>query len=249
MSVRILSNVGGINILFTGGAGDVFAVEAHLTDKEKYSVGRIYLATPSAATIFDSFNLHPRWRDIEKINLFSALDWSRLTKPWFLNSQEVFQALYRLGKPQVQQPIFDASIYPIFLAINARARKYNKTGFQLDAKPCETVFDFATNTSHAHYIEPRNFTKAEIKRALARYEKNSVEVGIGKTTLRESLSLVAGCRNFIGVDSFMSVVAAIADMEISRKDKIFVRSRNDHLYRSRFCYYSTASVDIQREYT
>lgn len=239
-----------MKVLFTGGMGDFFTVEAHMTDAEKQSVQNILLATPAADYIRQALKMHIIWKDIPVVDVLTRSDLKKRNRTCVISLQDTNNIARAIGKRQITGQILDMSIMPVFAEIKAHRRKYNRTGMPLSPVKKDLVIDAATVSDYIPDKYPRNFSVAEIFR-ICKYAGNRdyVNVGVGETTLAEAISYVAGSSEFIGVDSAMSVIAAISSREIGKKKRIFVRSQNDHLMRNIACYYGNEPVQIGGEFT
>lgn len=234
-------------ILFTGGLGDILAVESRMTDAEKFAVKEIYLATPGARFICMALAYHYLWYKVPIIDIISR---EQITQ--YAPSRYCIHTLNELNNvcisariPQPPQGIQDFSIMRIFAEIRSGQRPWTGSGFAFPRVKCDLVCDFAT-TSGDYRINDRNFSLPEID-AVKEYAKNNnlsiKEIGEGKTTFEEFVSFTLGCREFIGVDSAASVLAAIDKVRFPDK-KIFVRSNNKAWYNHRGEWYPPAAMDF-----
>lgn len=241
-------------ILFTGGLGDVLAVEARMSDQEKHAVREIYLATPGARFIKEALSYHYLWSKYPVTELLTKEQIAQHapSKYCIHSLQELNSVLVSMGLRQAHNTTKDYSIIKIFGEIRAGLRPWNGSGFAFPRVACDLVCDFAT-TSGDWRINNRNFSPEEIA-AVKDYAKEKslkiIELGEGKTTFEQFVAYVLGCREFIGVDSAASVLAAIDKVTFKEK-KIFIRSNNKAWYNHRGEWYPPAAMDFSygKEYS
>src|SRR4030042_3154358 len=199
-------------ILFTGGLGDVLAVEARMSDAEKFSVKEIYLATPGAKFIKEALSYHYLWSKFpitEIITRDQIFNYSP-SKYCIHSLRELMDVcnLAHLDPPPAK--LIDMSIIKIFGEIRSGQRPWTGSGFAFPRTKCDLVCDFIT-TSGDFRINNRSFIQIEIDRVKEYAEKNDLsitELREGKTTFEEFVGLSLGCREFIGIDSAASIIAA-----------------------------------------
>lgn len=237
-----------MKVLFTGGLGDFFTCEAHMTLPEKRSIRTIYLATPAAMFIREALKMHSMWAGIPVIEAITRDELTQLGKSCMLSLNDTNNHMAKLKKPQLLGSVMDMSISKIFGQIRLGQRKYNCTGIVLNPQKCPAVLDSVTGSNYMAYNYKREFTEHELLKIRERYGQGLQRVGVGHTTLAQAISLTAGCEEFIGIDSAMSVIAAISSRECGRKKRIFVRSENPHLLRNKISYYGQELVTIAGEY-
>lgn len=232
-------------ILFTGGLGDVLAVEARMSDAEKYAVREIYLATPGAKFVKEALKYHYLWHDkpVREILTREQIAQHAPSKYCIHTLAELVQVCAKAGQPIPPAGLVDMGIIRIFGEIRAGSRPWRGSGFAFPRYECDLVVDFAT-TSGDYRIQNRAFTEEE-KDAVMEYawRREVTELGEGKTTFDEFVGFTLGCREFIGVDSAASVLAAIDKISFPQK-KMFVRSNNKAWYNHRGEWYPPAAMDF-----
>jgi hypothetical protein len=234
-------------ILFTGGLGDVLAVEARMTDAEKFAVREIYLATPGAKFVKQALAYHYLWSKFpitEIITRDQIFNYSP-SKYCIHSLRELMDVcnLAHLDPPPAK--LIDMSIIKIFGEIRSGQRPWTGSGFAFPRMECDLVCDFIT-TSGDFRINNRSFTQTEIDCVKEYAEKNDLsitELREGKTTFEEFVGLSLGCREFIGIDSAASIIAAIDKVYFPEK-KIFVRSVNRAWYSNRSNWYPDKALDF-----
>ena len=234
-------------ILFTGGLGDILAVEARMTDTEKYAVREIYLATPGAKFIRQALSYHHLW---SKYPITEVLTREQIFQ--YSPSKYCIHSLNELINTcqiaRVRIPpngVVDMGIVRIFSEIRSGRRPWNQSGFAFPRYKCDIACDFTT-TSGDHRIQNRNFTEPEIIKVKEYADKNKlslIELGEGKTTFDEYVGYVNGCREFIGVDSAASILAVMDKVTFPEK-KVFIRSNNPAWYAHRMEWYSPGAMDF-----
>lgn len=237
------------SVLFTGGVGDFIAVESFISDVERNLVGQVFLATrahreirsliergavfPSAPRIV---SLHDDWSDV-----FCTYSWDHFKtlvtqEGWDVNVATV-------------PPLLDYSIVYAFDQIASGKRTYRFSN--LLSRRLADVSGFGLPEDYA-VIHPyssndrrggsRDCTPGEWD-AIIDHLRRSRRVGVvllnsedyvpddpylvnlaNKTTIAESVEVVKGCREFIGVDSCFSVVAA----RMLPEERLTIRSTHAH---------------------
>ena len=234
-------------VLFTGGLGDVLAVEARMTDAEKYAVKEIYLATPGAKFIKQALAYHYLWEKLPVTEILARDQiFQHSPSKYCIHTLHELIAVCKAAKIQLPPAgIVDMGIIKIFAEIRANQRPWNKSGFAFPRIKCDLACNLAT-TSGDFRISNRNFTPQEIE-AVKEYAHDNklimVELAESKTTFEEFVGLTLGCREFIGVDSAASVLAAIDKVTYPDK-KIFVRSNNKTWVTHRAEWYPPKAMDF-----
>jgi hypothetical protein len=234
-------------ILFTGGLGDVFAVEARMTEAEKYGVREIYLATPGAKFIKQALAYHYLWSKYPVIDIMTKEQIAQHapSKYCIHSLQELINICKFANIPFQSNGVLDFSIIKIFGEIRAGSRPWNGSGFAFPRYECELVCDFGS-TSGDWRINNRSFTPEEIERVRYYAKRNDLkitELGEGKTTFDEFVGYTLGCCEFIGIDSAASVLAAIDKVRFPAK-LVFIRSNNKAWYVHRPEWYAPGAMDF-----
>lgn len=234
-------------ILFTGGLGDVFTVEARMSDAEKFAVREIYLATPASKFIRQALAYHYLWSKYPVIDIITKDQIAKFAPSHYCihSLKELISVCKSAGIKLPPDRIQDMSIIKIFGDIRAGQRPWHGSGFAFPRIECDLVCDFIS-TSGDWRISDRSFTQPEIDRVKEYAKKNNrtiIELGEGKTTFEQYIGLTLGCREFIGIDSAASVLAAIDKVSFSEK-KIFIRSVNNTWYNHRAEWYPPKSLDF-----
>jgi len=234
-------------ILFTGGLGDIFSVESRMSDQEKYAVKEIYLATPGAKFIKQALQYHCLWCDLPVTEILTREQIFELSPTKYcIHSLSELITVCRNNKLTLPpNDIVDLGIVKIFSEIRQNRRPWNGSGFAFPRIKCDIAFDQKTSSGD-HRIDNRNFSEEEISKVRKYAKENKlslIELGEGKTTFEEYVGYVLGCREFIGVDSAASILAAIDKVTFPEK-KMFVRSNNKAWYVHRGEWYPPAAMDF-----
>ena len=234
-------------ILFTGGLGDVLAVEARMTEAEKYGAREIYLATPGAKFVRQALSYHYLWN---KLPIKEILTREQIFK--YAPSKYCIHSLLELTTVcrtnRLTMPpdgVVDMGIIKIFAEMRSGQRPWSGSGFAFPRIECGLACDFAS-TSGDTRINNRAFSVEEMNRVKDYAEKNKLEIkelGEDKTTFDEYVGYVQGCREFIGIDSAASILAAIDKVTFPGK-RIFVRSNNKAWYAHRSQWYPPSAMDF-----
>jgi ADP-heptose:LPS heptosyltransferase len=239
-------------MLFTGGIGDVMALECFMTDEERENLRKIYWATRACNSIRPMFDI-----------LYPAAEQEVL---WTNQYEELF-AFHSKAEasqefdvlPEDWPEVSDWSIGCKFDEITDGQRTYN--GCSLMHKALISQSDFwafklpenyvviAPRSGNDFMMERRDFDSDDWLATLEYLEKHNL-VGVvlnnerdvyiderlinltGQTSLMESLEILARSSGYIGIDSCLSVLGAKLD------GHLLVKSRNKHLYRNQHIYYA-----------
>lgn len=241
-------------ILFTGGIGDILALECFISCDDRQMLQTIYYATQAEKVMSD---------------IFAALkvEYPNLTKQESLWNDYSDNFVFHL-KPECSQAIdklpadwpqtTDFSIAHIFEKIEAGTYHYNYSSVLRHTVADVSKFDLpkpymviSPASILYHGAIDRNFTKEEWKRTLAYLKENELHGVIlnqtqcyipksdllvdltNKTTLLESIELLKLSHGYIGIDSCLSVLAAK-----QFNTNIFVKSTNSHLEKWKHIYYA-----------
>lgn len=232
-------------ILFTGGLGDILAVEARMSNSERFAVKEIYLATPGAKTIMTALKYHYLWRDlpVKEILTKEQIQKYAPSKYCIHSLNELNNVCITANATMPPPGLIDMSIIKIFGEIRSNQRPWAGSGFAFPRYECDLVCDLAT-TSGDSRIKNRNFTSEEIGRVKEYAGKRKViYLGEGNTTFDEFVGYTLGCREYIGVDSASSVLAAIDKVYFKGK-KIFIRANNPAWYNHRASWYPPDALDF-----
>lgn len=239
-----------MEILITGGLGDFFAVECVMTDVEKKSVRKIHLATPSAKFILQAISYHQYFSSVEIINHFTPEEISQNTSSKYCihSIVEMNQVLKKMNRIQLSFAVVrDFSILKIFPEIRSGTRRYQSHAFNFPRVVCDIVVD--TESPNDFRMKNRSFTQLEIE-LVKKYaaDRETIFLDVRNNSFEFFVSRVLGCREFVGIDSAASVLAAIDKKENFPQKKIFVRSRNPVWYKNRACWYATTDFSFSESF-
>ena len=234
------------NILITGGLGDFLAIDTFLTEEQKSKIKKIILATRAANFIKSLFNIKNKYYpNLKKIQI---LDFNFKNKPSF-HSIETTRFYIRMNK-LFWKDVYDGSISNIFSLIRKQKLKFQESSFlDLDInikkfslpKKYITILPFSTNKVNDY----RNFDEDDWKyliHFLTLRKKIGVCIGIDniniprdkylldltkQTNTLESIEILKNSCGFIGIDSWLSVLAA----KLFTKSNIYIKSNSRHCYR------------------
>lgn len=239
------------SILFTGGVGDVLALEPFIPVEQKEQIKRIYCATrsfPLIKQIFEKLDF-PSLKEVVPI-------WTDFSEIFaFYSKVEVERYVPML--PKDWNNTIDWSILHKFEEINAGMFTYGESSV-LSKQLCPLKMELPSrfvvicpaSTNHPNMLE-RNFTDANWKMVINFIEKNQFigvvlnteEVPVPKhlkivnltnrTNILESIEILKKSKGYLGIDSCLSVVAA----RLFKKN-LYVKSSNEHLHSWKHIYYA-----------
>lgn len=236
-----------MTVFFSGGIGDVFAVEAHLSTEFKWRVKKIILATPAAEKIKEVFALHSYFSAAKVEILFGREEcaaWSN-SRYAFHTLAETLQAVGRHGnitqKKIIEEnpQIVDLSIAIVFPFIKSGHFFFNRSEVIYPAPPfdCKGVLAIDAATYMDTRIPNRNFSEREIYWAEKFAEKKGLRVvrlDGDAYALCDALAITAAADYFIGIDSMLSVYR---NLHTAAGGRTLVKSVNSHLMRWIEVYY------------
>ena len=151
-------------ILFTGGLGDIFAVDMWMSDYEKRMVGEIYLATPGAKFIKQALAYHRYWKDLPVNELLTKEQIAQYAPSKYCvhSTAELNNVCRAASLPVAPDDVMDMSIAKIFFEVRSGLRRWSGSMFMFPILPCDLAFNYAT-TSGDFRINGRNFTPYEIE--------------------------------------------------------------------------------------
>lgn len=225
-----------MEVLLTGGLGDVIAIESFWTDEMRQSLETIYLATPAGKGIIELFNSLPNYPKLKgAISLWD--DWSNfkmILNKWGL--------LYSLSQTYEDYPTLDQVEDWSFLEVFKKFKKgklpYQGSSFikhELTAIP-ELPERFALIHPQTTDRYERMFTEQDWEFTLHWLEDRQLQgvvVGQGRddcdarllnlvnrTSLVEAIEVTKRAHAFIGMDSLFSVLAS----KVVPKDRFIVKT-------------------------
>ena len=215
---------------FSCGAGDFIAMESFMTLQEKQNISEFALFTRAAETISDLISLHPIWKN-RKIHICMTPEEILGFGVYAFYSIRHLKTITGRDWPILQDAI-DISGEVFYPGILSGVRKFRGSGFEVT--PCNEP-DICVIDSESHADDRlvklgRNLTSTElayVKQWIHSRSFHFVEVGVGKTTVKEALSWVAGCKEFYGVDSMLAAWAArqegIEKIEVKSVNPVYRR--------------------------
>lgn len=243
----------GNSIVLTGGIGDVLTIDSHLTDEDRAKIQKIYWATKTrkfsrrlidaAKHYFPNLKKHVvAWDQFELFHCFGQANWlHKLTKeipPGYDEAQDLSISL-------VFKKIISKEL-PFQGSCLLRNKIANIDRFKL---PKEYLC-IAPHTDNCDGL--RNFTLEEWANVLKwLIHTNQVGVGlgtnftapyeascfinlVGKTTPEESIEVLKHAYGYIGIDSWLSILAA----QLFEPNRLMIKSKNVHLWINKAAYYA-----------
>lgn len=215
-----------MKVYISCGAGDFIAIESFLSDEEKRQITEFYLFTRAGSVIEKFTRMHPIWNQckvhipytpeqIRAFNTYSFFDIKHLRHQTGNHWRELDGVRDLSGEV----------LYPQILSGN---RKYNKSEFMIQAKPCQVVLDAESNNDDRLVAQGRNLTGQELREVNMMFPGQQItKVGIGITELEEAMALTKGCQHFVGVDSMLACWAArqegVQSITVKTKNPIYKR--------------------------
>lgn len=244
------------SILITGGLGDVLAMERYFSQSHRDKLEKIYLATPADNLLRELFK---DWR-VECISL-----WEDFSAGAFFSKEDLSLAILeaRGDFPEDWVSVEDWSIRRKFAEIElgmldrGRSSFLGKTPGVRIAGEYDIVFPATENFERTRnrnvdakdwesirdWLSRRGTTGVILGKTPISFDKSGMVDLIGSTSLEDSIGLLAGARGYIGVDSFLSVLAS--DLFAPRDMR--VKSKNPHLDRWKRIYFGGDDFSFMRK--
>jgi len=243
----------GNSIILTGGIGDVLTIDSYLTDEDRAKIKKIYWATKTqkfsrrlinaAKRFFPNLKRHVvAWNQFELFHGFGQANWlHKLTQdipPGYDKAQDLSISL--LFKKILNKEI------PFQGSCLLRDKIADIESFKLPKK----YLCIVPHTDNGDGL--RNFTLQEWANVLkwlihtnqigvglgtnfeAPYEANCFINLIGKTTPEQSIEVLKHSYGYIGIDTWLSVLAA----QLFEPYRLMIKSKNVHLFINKAAYYA-----------
>jgi hypothetical protein len=244
------------SIFFSGGVGDVLALESFMSDQHRRAVDTICYGTNKHHWIEPLFRALPN----SFPNLTNHLIvWDNFSKFWCFSFKSECEQAMRQSAPKELLEAEDWGILPKFAQINSGLLRYTGSSFvqnklcDVSRFPLPVQYVVLSPYSTDKRLKGRDFTDADWAITLyylMKFNIQGVVLNVGqeeyvpdssfvtnltnKTTILEAIEIVKGAKGFIGIDSSLSVVAA----KLFDPPYFYVKSRNDHCFAYKHIYYA-----------
>jgi ADP-heptose:LPS heptosyltransferase len=237
------------SILVTGGIGDFIALESHMNNDLRKRIKRIYLATRADQTIeqlarpiFNEADIVKIFSDYTKMTFYqktevaahlkaikcpfpsdwrSVEDWSILVK-----FDEINRGKYRYHGTKIFDHINDCFDWDNYIVVCPMTNTERDTGRDFDQKDWQDTIN---------RLEITNKTGIVIAGERVEVPNHHKLINLsGQTSLFESIGILKKATGYIGIDSFLSILAA----QRFNPPNILVKSINPHLYKYSNIYYA-----------
>lgn len=240
-------------VVFTGGMGDILTVESYLTPKERAAIKKIYWATKThkltrqlfkaVSKNFPNLKSHVKaWDQFDLFHGFGEASW-----------------LHKFRVPPVgYDKAQDLSIKHVFHEIIAKKIPFQGSSLLqskiADIKRFDLPKEYICICSGTNnYNEVRDFSVEEWYSVL-KWLKHTGQVGViigqsnmqvpfqvkwainlmGKVSMPESVEILKHAYGYIGIDTWLSVLAA----QLFEPNRLMVKSNNCHIYVYKSLYYA-----------
>jgi hypothetical protein len=240
------------SIFISGGIGDVFAVESFLTDEERAEISSIFYATIKKEPIQELFK-SLSWPKLK--NHVTA--WDDFSNFWcFYTLAECASKVSKTGALSKIKQAKDLSILTVFNEVKKGNVKYNGSSFLNQKIARIKKFNLPSNYivispySTDKRLAGRDFVEKDWDKCFEylNYTKlNGVVINSGndfipsgvinlsnKTSVTEAVEILKSAKGYIGVDSWLSVLAS----KLFIQPYLQVKSVNKHCYSNADCYYA-----------
>jgi hypothetical protein len=234
-------------ILLTGGLGDFFAIECFISDLEREEIRTVVHGCCYAKAISSLMALLPNYHIKNEIFLWENLK----TRPC-RNTTVQLRGHYN--------DITNLNFWRVVANIRLKKRVFNKSSFIEHDLNCDlSKFNLpkeyvciAPYTESEHRRHPRNYTKEDWMATVGFLSKvkipgvvlgtkicdyqspDLIDLG-GKTSILESIEILKKASGFIGIDSFLSILAAKLFDDI-----LLVKTVASHVFHLKHVYFATS---------
>lgn len=240
----------GRSILITGGIGDFIALEPYILSN-RTGISQIYLATRGSEEITEI--IRKAYAEITVKNIVPVFPRHKYS---FISYEDCFSYMRekKLRIPADFTTCQDCSILKIFPQIEKKSLDYmpsrllhnqfvNTKNFNLPEKYVAMVSASLRDATHAS--RGRNLFPHEIANLREKIKMPIVCVyceckqphpdiiHLPKTTIFESIEIVKGAHGYVGIDSWLSVIAGW----VFKENRIAVKCINEHGIRNKNCYW------------
>jgi ADP-heptose:LPS heptosyltransferase len=245
------------SVFFSGGLGDIFALEAFISDRARATLESICYATHKSGIIKQCFEALGNYPMLQK-----HLDiWTDFSSFWCFYSKAECDMKLRLAGTRKSHEFIkaaDFSILQVFPKIRNGELRYNESSFVTETVASVEHFDlpkrFITICPYSSdkRLTDRDFSKEEWK-AVTDFLEERDHFGVvlhdanefvpshprlvdlsTKTTITEAVEILKASKGYIGIDSSLSVLAA----KKFPAGRILIRSRNNHCWDNKSVYYA-----------
>jgi hypothetical protein len=244
----------GHSCFITGGIGDVLAVESFMTQQEKERLQTIFYATNKHEHIEFLFKKNKSFKNLTN----HVVVWDDFSKFWCFHSMLQYQHKSSSVNNKVFSFCHDLSISKIFPEVKQGNLKYQGSSFiqqkltEIDhlelPKKYITILPYSTDKRQAS----RDFEEKDWNNVICCLEQNNIKGVVvnkgedkipdheliinmsNKTKLDEAIEILKNSKGFLGIDSWLSVLAS----KIFNPPYIQVKSQNGNCYDNATCYYA-----------
>lgn len=243
-------------LLLTGGIGDVIAVETFTPKEQRHRVTHLFYATRKWEPVREMFQSLPNYSTAHHV-----LTWTDFEKFWcFFDKRHVIQhlAATRSPIPSGLTKAVDTSIGGVFPKIKSGSRKYAGSSLMM-YKLTEVGFDLPAEYavvcpySNDKRDKNRDFDDKDWKGCIGRLSAaglKGIVINSGPdvvpesehlinfnnmTTFPEAVEILKKAKQYIGIDSCLSILAA--QVFTSKKDLV-VKTVNKNCVDNAMCYFA-----------
>lgn len=249
------------SIFLSGGIGDVIAVESFLSDKEKDAISTVFYATNKEKYI------RPLLSSLKSLpNLKNHITlWDDFSKFWCFYSLEECVSAIKEKNQKLEHNLStckDLSILKVFEQISKKEISYNFSSFLKDKLIDIQHLNLPSNYfvilpySTDKRIKERDYNQNDWDQTIKTLiETNMFGIVLNsenemvpkhelivdltqKTNLLEAVEILKKAKGYLGIDSWMSVLAA----KIFDSPFIQIKSKNKHCYDNAIFYYAPKKV-------
>jgi hypothetical protein len=241
-------------VLLTGGIGDVFTIESHWTDEQRASLETILYATHKQPMIQALFEALPNYPNLKNHKVV----WADFKDFWcFCYKDEVIRKL-EPDAPADLRNCEDWGIIPKFPLIGAGVIKFNGSSFlrhkltdishfclppnyvtlqpySTDKRVGARDYNDADWCATLYWLTKRNLKGVVINKGDEKVPENPNIIDLSnKTNVLEAVEVLKGSRGYIGIDSWLCVLAA----QLFEDDFLAIKSHNGHCYENKHIYFA-----------
>ena len=243
------------DVLITGGIGDYIAVESHLFADKKDLINQIVLATRGVNEITNLIKLC--YPELKVISLFEKFPEDRYHFDHWNQLKEYLDSINHSYIHNKKYRLVDFSIAEVFPRIHKSEILPKYSAILSDKKIDIKKFDLPSIYVSIVTVSNRDPNRDQQNRQMSEEEIDCVRkmcetknlkivcvycncknpdpniIHIKNSSVEESVEIIKKSSGYIGIDSFLSVIAAQKFIN----NNIKIKSKNGHCYDNRRCYY------------
>lgn len=229
-------------IFISGGIGDIFAIEAFFSDKQRKNLQTVVYGSKKSSVISDLFRNLPNYSIQKHIE-----EWTDFSKFWCFLSKKQCETYVKKPSKDFQESE-DFSIARIFSKINKSQWQYNYSSWLIYKLASiekfnlpdfyVTICPYSTDKGNPHrdfnekdwevvlnYLEKENLKGVVVNKGTDTVPDHPNLIDLNNlTTMAEAIEILKNSKGYLGIDTCFSVLAA----KLFSADSLMIKIINNH---------------------